>query len=176
MPYDVESELGFLARDALYDTVKPYSLRFTPPDGSPRHNLQSELTKVTIRDARPLNPTIEKHGFTLTRVPTKMRNDDFREHDKIERVYAPELQAHLKSLFQARHVRVIDYVVRALQVHIRGRGLTLSNRFDAATPTSPSRRERITTASNLPRWYILVGNPPTIPPTSFPLHRKLRRI
>ena len=118
MSFSVESELGFLARDITYETVKPYSLRFTPPDSSPRNNLYIEKKKVTIHDARPLHPTIEENGFSFTSFPTKMSYTDFNEHAKIESVYAPELQTHLKSLFQASHVRVIDYVVRYSYLHI----------------------------------------------------------
>jgi len=41
-----------------------------------------------------------------------MGYNDFRDHDKIESVYAKELQEHLKGLFVgARRVRVIDYAV-----------------------------------------------------------------
>jgi hypothetical protein len=114
MPDNVlQSKLGFLARDDMYNTVKPYSLRFEPSDGSRRHNLQTEEKPVTIHDARLLNPSLGENGFMLTSIPTEMGYADFRDHGKIERVYAPELQAHLKKLFGARHVRVIDYVVRA---------------------------------------------------------------
>jgi hypothetical protein len=112
MSHDLESELGFLTRDTKFDTVKPYSLRFAPPDESPRHNINTEKLKVTIHDARPLKPTIEDNGFTLTCFPTDMMYMDFTEHAKIEGVYVRELQAHLKSLFGAQHVRIIDYVVR----------------------------------------------------------------
>lgn len=111
MAHTLESELGFLCRHDIYDTEKPYSCRFEPDD-FPRHNLHTETKKVAIYDARQLNPTVEENGFELTYIPTKMCCDDFYSHDKIESVYALELQAHLKTLFQARHVRVIDYAVR----------------------------------------------------------------
>ncbi len=110
---DVESTLGFLARNKMYDTVKPYSLRFDPPDDSPRHNLRTEERPVLIHDARPLKPALDEHGFALTTFPTKMSYTDYADHRKIEDVYARELQTHLKQLFEARHVRVIDYVVCA---------------------------------------------------------------
>ncbi len=107
-----ESQLGFLARDKVYESVKPYSLRFDPPDESPRNNIHTEEKVVIIQDARLLKPTLRINGFTLTSFPTELQYDDFRDHDKIERMYAPELQSHLRKLLGARHVRVIDYVVR----------------------------------------------------------------
>ena len=114
MCHALEGELGFLARDNIYDTIKPYSLRFEPPDASPRHNLHIEKHRVNINDARLIYPTIERNGFTLTSVPTTMSYKDFNDHSKIQDVYAPELQNHLKNMLQARHVRVIDYVVSSV--------------------------------------------------------------
>ncbi|KAJ4402239.1 hypothetical protein N0V85_005349 [Neurospora sp. IMI 360204] len=110
-PNPVESQLGFLKRNPIYDTVKPYSLRYDPEDGTPRQNIETEMVTVTINDARPLRPTIEQQGFALTSVPTAMTYHDFFDHDKIERVYAAELQSHLKTFFNVPHVRVIDYAV-----------------------------------------------------------------
>ncbi|UPK95003.1 hypothetical protein LCI18_005938 [Fusarium solani-melongenae] len=109
---EIKGSMNFLAREPLYDTIKPYSLRFDPPDSTPRHNLVLEPKEITIRNARLLNPTIEQHGFTLTSFPTKMDRHDFEDLAKIEMVYAAELEAHLKNLFQAQHVRVIDYAIR----------------------------------------------------------------
>ena len=157
MSHDIESQLGFLARDITYDTVKPYSLRFTPPDSSPRHNLHIEEKKVTIHDARLIRPTIQENGFTFTSFPTEMRYIDFNEHGKIENVYASELETHLKSLFQARHVRVIDYVVRDFISHSCPSPKFIERaRFDGVTLTSLSQWERSIKINNQQRWYILV--------------------
>lgn len=117
MSQAVQSTLGFLSRDAMYSTIKPYSLRFEPPDESPRHNLRTEERPVTIHDARPEKPTLDEHGFSLTTVPTKMSYTDYGDDEKIQGIYARKLQAHLKDLLAARHVRVIDYVVRQILLH-----------------------------------------------------------
>ncbi|CCC14294.1 hypothetical protein SMACR_12810 [Sordaria macrospora] len=108
----IESQLGFLKRNPIYNTVKPYSLRYDPEDGTPRQNIETDMVPVTINDARSLRPTIEQHGFALTSIPTAMTYDDFFNQDKIDRVYAAELQSHLKTFFNVPHVRVIDYAVR----------------------------------------------------------------
>ena len=108
----VQSTLGFLARNDMYSTIKPYSLRFEPPDESPRDNLQTEERPVMIHDARPEKPTLDEHGFALTTISTKMSYPDYSEDEKIQGIYARELEAHLKNLLGARHVRVIDYAVR----------------------------------------------------------------
>lgn len=111
MSRDIRSELGFLKKDVLYDTVKPYSCRYTPQNGTTRHNLTVEMIDVTIHDARPLKPTIEENGFTLTSFATEMTYQDYADREKISTVYAPELEKHLRALFQAPHVKVIDYAV-----------------------------------------------------------------
>ncbi|RKK89168.1 hypothetical protein BFJ68_g16773 [Fusarium oxysporum] len=112
MACDVDSELAFLARDATYDTVKPYSLRFSPPDDLPRHNLKIEKQRIRIHDARGFDPTLDRNGFLLTSLQSKMNYEDFDDEGKIGNVYAKELETHLKGVFGASQVKVIDYAVR----------------------------------------------------------------
>jgi len=111
MAHDIESELCFLSRDPLYETEKPYSLRFDPLDDIPRHNLKIDYRRVPIADARALNGTVERNGFTLTTIPTKMKYGDFETPKAIETTYALEVQNYLKTMFGARHARIIDYNV-----------------------------------------------------------------
>ncbi|KAK1240219.1 hypothetical protein MKX08_007661 [Trichoderma sp. CBMAI-0020] len=73
---------------------------------------ETAVPDATIHDARPLNPTIEENGFTLTSFPTEMSYQDYADREKISTIYAPELEKHLRDLFQAPHVKVIDYAVR----------------------------------------------------------------
>ncbi|KAJ4251078.1 hypothetical protein NW762_011729 [Fusarium torreyae] len=112
MTHAVNSELTFLQRDDLYNTVKPYSLRYDPPGDIPRHNLQTERKQVQIHDARDINPSLEGNGFMLTSIPSKMDYEDFRDEKLIETVYAKELEGQLKSQFGASAVKVIDYNVK----------------------------------------------------------------
>lgn len=111
MSRDIRSQLGFLKKDVLYETARPYSCRYTPHDGTRRDNLTVEMMDVTIHDARPLNLTIEENGFTLASFPTEMTYQDYADGEKISNIYAPELEKHLRHLFQAPHVKVIDYAV-----------------------------------------------------------------
>lgn len=149
MSCDIESELDFLVRAPTYDTVKPYACRFIPPESFPSHNLEIEKKGVTIRDARLLNPSLDEHGFTLTSYPTKMRYSDYSALNKIERVYAPELQAHLKDLLQAQHVKIIDSLVCAPFFIICGFKINLKNRFGDATLTFQLQQGSSTRASSL---------------------------
>ncbi|KAL4939104.1 hypothetical protein BDV06DRAFT_225336 [Aspergillus oleicola] len=114
MSRDIESEIGFLARDFVYQTVKPYSLRFDPDgaDDLPRNNHKREKRNVTIKDARPLNPSIDVNGFCITRLSSSLSYEDYEDSSKIENIYVRELADSLKVFFNARHVRIIDYLVR----------------------------------------------------------------
>lgn len=111
MAHDIESELCFLGRDPVYETEKPYCLRFDPLDDIPRHNLKIDSRSVPIADARALNATVERNGFTLTTIPTKMAYGDFENPKAIETTYALEVQNYLKTMFGAPHARIIDYNV-----------------------------------------------------------------
>jgi hypothetical protein len=117
MPADVESELCFLGRDGLYQTEKPYCLRFDPLDDIPRHNLNIDPKRILIADARSMDAGIEKNGFGLTTIPTALTYVDFTNSEKIERTYALEVQNHLKHISGARHARIIDYNVHMPILH-----------------------------------------------------------
>ncbi|KAF4992470.1 hypothetical protein FGRMN_7141 [Fusarium graminum] len=100
------------APDHIYDEVKPYSLRYQPLDDFPRHNLQIEKRRVTIKDARSISPTLDENGFMLTSFPSDMNYEDFYSQERIESTYARELEKHMKAYFGANRVKVIDYNVR----------------------------------------------------------------
>jgi len=112
MAHNIESQLCFLGRDPVYESEKPYSLRFDPLDDIPRHNLKINFQRVPVADARGLEATVEQNGFTLTTIPTKMRYSDFENPKAIESTYALEIQNYLKNMFRAKHARIVDYNVR----------------------------------------------------------------
>ena len=110
-PNDVIGNLRFLARNLDYETTEPYVLHFTPDDGSPSHNLSIEERNISISDARQINPSLEKNGFCLSHVPTKMRFADFKSRTTIERIYKAEILGHLKTTYSVNHVKLLDYTV-----------------------------------------------------------------
>ena len=50
-------------------------------------------------------------GFGIMSFESKMSYDDFADDAKLRSVYREEIAAHLKSMFAATHVLVLDYVV-----------------------------------------------------------------
>lgn len=116
----VHTEVGFLTRDPTYQTVKPYSLRYEPNDGPPRDNVELEMQKITVRDARKFKPTIDENGLTLTSIPSHMQYQDFENPLHTERTYVTAIQSHLKYIIEAFHARVIDYAVRSPVIRALG--------------------------------------------------------
>lgn len=107
----VDTEIYFTAKDPIFQTLKPYSFRFPPSDDLPCENFDREKWPLRVQDARELGPNIDVQGFCLERFPTRMSYGDFAIAEKIENVYAKELESALFEQFQARHVRVVDYLV-----------------------------------------------------------------
>jgi len=111
MSHQVSSSIGFLCRDPLYKTEKPYTLRYPTSEGTPRENIKLEKCPLTIFNAFSTATSLETCGFCSIELPTRMSYDDFSDATKIESVYAPETADYLERLLGARHVYVIDYNV-----------------------------------------------------------------
>lgn len=109
----IQSHTHFLARDPLYDTEKPYSLRFTAPEGFPRANIRLERHGITVRDIRAgTKPTLTKDGCTLLDdFTTQMNYSDYDDEDKIKEIYLRDVANHLKALFSAQHVQIFEHTV-----------------------------------------------------------------
>ena len=62
----LHSSTHLLKRGALYDTEKPYSLRFTPPEGFPRANINPERHDIDFHDIRQNKQNLDfrRDGFT----------------------------------------------------------------------------------------------------------------
>ncbi|KAH7380833.1 hypothetical protein BKA64DRAFT_697825 [Cadophora sp. MPI-SDFR-AT-0126] len=109
----VQASLYFLARDELFKTEKPYSLRY-PPDGNfPQSNIRRDKFSVTINDIRKgESPTLDRNGFQVMHMQSAMCYDDFADEEMIKNVYLPELQNALLKELNGRHVHVMDFAVR----------------------------------------------------------------
>lgn len=106
-------QLGFLSRLELYQDVKPYGLRFSPPDELPQTNIKGHLERVRVQDARlrDENASFETCGFCLVPFSTAMAYRDFNDPPTVKDVYCSEIAAALRSFLDVRHVRVIDFSV-----------------------------------------------------------------
>ncbi|QKX62998.1 uncharacterized protein TRUGW13939_10166 [Talaromyces rugulosus] len=81
----VHAALGFLPNEELFQHERPYSLKFEPPEGLRRTNIQAEYRENIIEDIRGHEDdfNMEKNGFALVPFHTKMTYEDFENEDKI---------------------------------------------------------------------------------------------
>jgi hypothetical protein len=111
----IETSMHFLQRSDLYSTVKPYSLRFEPPEGFERSNIKLERREdLKIEDARPVihNFSLDKQGFKIVNMDSKMTYEDFEDDAKIVDIYLSEIVDTLQKLFGASHVQIFEHTVR----------------------------------------------------------------
>lgn len=104
--------MHFLARARLFETEKPYSLRF-PPDGDlPQSNIKREKFKVVMNDMRQEGPfKLERNGFQVMHMESVMKYADFDNEEQIKNVYLSEVEAALLKELGGKHVHVMDFAV-----------------------------------------------------------------
>lgn len=111
----VQTSMHFLSRNDLYSTVKPYSLRFEPPEGFERSNITLERQEnLVVEDARATIEqfSLEKQGFAIMNLDSQMTYDDFEDDAKIVEVYLKEVANALRDLFGASQVQIFEHTVR----------------------------------------------------------------
>lgn len=119
----VQGRMHFLARDARYDTEKPYTLRYAPAlaDGIPQSNIERVEQAVEFRDLRGRTDLrYDECGFAVVPLPLAgdaeeeetMAYDDYARPERIESVHAPRVLAAVREALGAASAELIDYVVR----------------------------------------------------------------
>ena len=111
----VHTTTHFLKRDKLYDTEKPYSLRFTPPDGFPRANIKLDKHDIDIHDVRKnaKNLIFERDGATVLDFESRMTYEDYDNDGTVRKVLLKEVANHLKTFLAAQHVQIFEHTVRS---------------------------------------------------------------
>lgn len=69
-----------------------------------RSSLPLQPTRIDVHDARtaPVEPSLEREGFTVVQAPTAV--SDFADQDEIQRTYIPELAETIRQRYRAAHV------------------------------------------------------------------------
>ncbi|KAK3328635.1 hypothetical protein B0T19DRAFT_196139 [Cercophora scortea] len=111
----IESSMWYLERAPLYDTEKPYSMRYEPGDGIPQTNFVKIKQPITVKSMRqpgagPFH--LNECGFQLIELASSLPYDGFWDNDKVQQVYIPEVKEALKRSLGAKYVVVLDYAVR----------------------------------------------------------------
>jgi hypothetical protein len=111
----VHGAIHFLTKDKLYKEEKPYTIRYAVPDDVPRSNSKhDEHHNIPITDIRSnlQSFSLAKNGFTVTRLETTLKYDDYAFEDRIVDIYLYEVARVLRDTLKARHVQVYEHTVR----------------------------------------------------------------
>lgn len=109
----VRSHTHFLKRDPLYNEEKPYSLRFTAPDGFPRANIKLDRHDLDVFDVRPKKDelSLESNGCFVWNFKSRMPYDDFDNEAKVREIYLVEVADGLRQRLGARQVQIFEHTV-----------------------------------------------------------------
>ncbi|KAI9685647.1 MAG: hypothetical protein M1820_010756 [Bogoriella megaspora] len=111
---DVTTQMFFLDRDELYDTVKPYVIRYDVKTAVPPENIKRLSCSVTVRDLRQYKEELQfaDCGFKVLSLPSSMTYEDYEDEEKIRRHHVPEILNQVKESFSADDAHVLEHVVR----------------------------------------------------------------
>ena len=109
----IHADLHFLSKDRIYNSEKPYTMRFPPHIAIPQSNIHRETHNVTIRSLRPYlgRLSLDQCGFDVMSLKSQMSYKDFGDDSKISSLYLEELRQAFQSTLGASHIYVTDYTV-----------------------------------------------------------------
>ena len=109
----LEAEMYFLKPDELWETEKPYGMRFHA-DGIAQSNVLREKHNIFLNDIRHMKemPSVDVQGFSVMSLNSRMTYEDFRDYSKIKSIYHADIVTALKKKLGAKHVFVMDNAVR----------------------------------------------------------------
>jgi hypothetical protein len=99
--------INFIQQDELYLEEKPYLLTYEAPEYFPRTNVKLDERVVAAEDirGRENNFTIDKNGFTIMKVNTKLSYENFGDEALVKQMYLKEVAEALKTLLGASRVQ-----------------------------------------------------------------------
>ncbi|RMZ90250.1 hypothetical protein DV736_g2529, partial [Chaetothyriales sp. CBS 134916] len=99
-------------RDPLYETEKPYSLRFEAPEGFPRANIKLDKRDIVVHDVRDTRlPDFEKEGAALVPFESVISYHEFDDEQVIQKVFLKQVSNFLKTFLKAQHVQIFEHTV-----------------------------------------------------------------
>lgn len=158
------TSMYLLDRDSLWDTLKPYELKFDPPPGFPKSNAVPRKNKgIAVEDIRGREAefSIEKNGFAIMNLDAHVTVQDFVRCDgeELAKQYFKPLAETLKSFLRADRIQIIDFKVTSLLFDTLLLSLTYARgRSVKAIPSFPSLQERSTNSHSPQLFFMLVGS------------------
>lgn len=110
----LETHTHFLKRLPLYNEEKPYSLRYTPPAGFPRANIEVERQEIQIQDirSRVASLSLAQDGCEILRIASRMKYEDYDDDEKTKAIYLREVAETLCRHLGAQRVQIFEHTVR----------------------------------------------------------------
>ena len=105
----IDAYMYFLKRDELWETEKPYGMRYYA-EGIAQSNVRREKHKIVLKDIRQLMipPSIDVQGFSVMPLESRMAYEDFNDHSKIKSIYHQDIITALSKTLGAKRVFVMD--------------------------------------------------------------------
>ena len=117
---DISTDIYFLQPLPQYTKEKPYTMRYVPNKSVPASNVFREKRTVQVKDVRGRENqfSLDKNGFMVAQLDSKMKYSDFDSQETITSMYFSELRELLGKLFPDSEVDFVSYLVRTCdQVH-----------------------------------------------------------
>lgn len=112
---NVDASMYVLQRDSLFDTVKPYHLKFEPPEGFPRENtVMIKRDGIPVQDIRGIEHefSVSRNGFGLMNLDLPFDVQRIDDEEWIKSAFVPDLARSAKEFLGASRVQVFDYKIR----------------------------------------------------------------
>jgi hypothetical protein len=113
---DISTEIYHLQELSRYEAEKPYTMRYMPEGTIPASNVVREKRTVAVEDMRGSEGrySLEKNGFMISNLSSKMTYGDYDSHNSITNIYLQELEGVLSKLFPGSSIDFVSYLVGLL--------------------------------------------------------------
>ncbi|KAK0716280.1 hypothetical protein B0H67DRAFT_645923 [Lasiosphaeris hirsuta] len=111
----INSTMWYLEHLPLYETEKPYTMRYKSEDDIPQTNFKKVQHPMKARSMRepgagPFH--LDECGFHTMELRSRLTSDEFWDNDNVQGVYIPEVKEVLKRDLGVKYVHVLDYALR----------------------------------------------------------------
>lgn len=110
---DISTEIYFLQALAKYVDEKPYTMRYVPESPLTASNVIREKQTVKVKDVRGIEDqySLDRNGFMVAKLATKMSYSDFGDSSLITARYLNEVREMLRSIFPSAEIDFASYLV-----------------------------------------------------------------
>lgn len=104
---DLSASIHFLAHSEVYRTEKFYLFRYTGEEQIAQTNIKldkhDDIPSHDIR-GREREFSLEKHGFTISKLSSRMLHRDCSDPEQVIGIYSHEVASHVKKMLARAHL------------------------------------------------------------------------